>query len=52
MSLPTRERELKLGVSGGDTDSRMSLPTRERELKQHPHHHADPRQQVAPHAGA
>ena len=35
MSLPTRERELKLGGASLCVDDGQSLPTRERELKLH-----------------
>ena len=34
MSLPTRERELKLQINDWLGEPVMSLPTRERELKQ------------------
>ena len=52
LSLPVRERGLKLGLMGIDVKARKSLPVRERGLKQDARHYRPGSRAVAPRAGA
>ena len=52
VSLPTRERELKLGVLQNLASEQVSLPTRERELKRASRSAAAVGSRVAPYTGA
>ena len=52
VSLPMRERELKLRAAGADLEGAGSLPMRERELKRQNTSVACKARHVAPHAGA
>ena len=52
MSLPMRERELKLGADLSEATAATSLPMRERELKRPESLNVVRNRPVAPHAGA